>query len=52
MSASRRQPGTLAFEHPETGADQPYGTPGSDTRLRVTAGTCNVSTVEVDSDSR
>jgi len=40
--------GTLVFEHPETGADQPYGTPGSDTRLRLTSGTCNVST-EVDS---
>ncbi|MEP3686281.1 MAG: hypothetical protein ABJN05_04195 [Sulfitobacter dubius] len=41
-------PGTLVFEHPETGADQPYGTPGSDTRLRVTAGMCN-GTTEIDS---
>lgn len=39
--------GTLNFEHPETGADQPYGMPGSDTRLRVTAGVCN-GTVEID----
>ena len=40
-------PGTLVFEDPETGEDQPYGTPGSDTRLRVTAGVCN-ATVGVD----
>lgn len=35
--------GTLAFEDPATGDDQQFGAPGTDTRLRVTAGSCNIS---------
>ncbi|WP_297778116.1 hypothetical protein [uncultured Roseovarius sp.] len=35
--------GAIRFEDPATGADQVVGAPGSDTRLRVTSGNCNVS---------
>ncbi|MGB3244493.1 MAG: hypothetical protein WBB25_08160, partial [Sulfitobacter sp.] len=35
--------GTLQFENPETGAEQAFGAPGSDTRLRLTSGSCNLS---------
>jgi uncharacterized repeat protein (TIGR01451 family) len=35
--------GELRFESPETGAAQPHASPGSDTRLRLTAGGCNLS---------
>lgn len=36
-------PGRLWFVDPETGADQIFGAPGSDTRLRLTSGSCNLS---------
>ncbi|MGV8984783.1 MAG: hypothetical protein ACOH2H_00650 [Cypionkella sp.] len=35
--------GELRFENPITGEDQPFGAPGSDTRLRLTSGACNLS---------
>jgi uncharacterized repeat protein (TIGR01451 family) len=35
--------GALRFEYPDTATDQIYGTAGSDTRLRVTSGSCNLS---------
>lgn len=36
-------PGTLRFEDPITAVDQPYGSLGSDTRLRLVSGACNLT---------
>jgi uncharacterized repeat protein (TIGR01451 family) len=35
--------GALHFEDPATGAMQSFGTPGTDTRLRLTSGGCNLT---------
>ncbi|MEQ3624495.1 MAG: carboxypeptidase-like regulatory domain-containing protein, partial [Marinobacter sp.] len=38
-----RQPATLTFIDPETGADAPYGALNADTRVQIVSGACNVS---------
>ncbi|WP_341235635.1 hypothetical protein [uncultured Sulfitobacter sp.] len=36
--------GALRFENPQSGEDEEFGVLGSDTRLRLTSGQCNLST--------